>query len=70
MKLFYDEDMKFCIDSGKQFVIFLDNYFTQPKSIEWFCNKGAAVVDSAIFRQIWSPNELKTRINATLNDLY
>lgn len=66
----YEQALSSHRDAGFEFVIFHDNYFTYPRTIQAFREKGVAVTGTARGKRGWPPNVLKVPENHLYNDLY
>ena len=70
MMQFYEKVLSGYVEKGFKFVLYLDNYFTYPRTLHALGQKGVAVVGTARPKRSWPPKELNVPSNAVFNDLY
>ena len=70
LAMMYDVGLKHFSMSGYKFILYLDNYFTKPKSVSNFRAKEIAVVGTARPKRNWPSPVLLVRKDSTYNDLY
>jgi len=70
MNLLYENTLKEHVEAGFKFVLFVDNYFTYPRTIRFFRDLGVGIVGTARPKRNWPPKELKVGDDSQYNDLY